>query len=127
MHCMHASMHCMHAATSSPAELVRLAREIEKLSQQSFGARFGKSQGVVSRYESGDVDPPAEVLMHCMHVLSATDAFQPSALESAINGVRLALENLGRALDALQRAAVSADDTSLLNAPHSPLTREGSP
>ncbi|WP_354521627.1 helix-turn-helix domain-containing protein [Lysobacter enzymogenes] len=116
----------MHDTRLPPADLVRRAREAEQLSQRDFGALFGKSQGVVSRYESGAVDPPAEILMHCMHILAPSNAPAASSLEPAITGVRLALENLGRALDALQRVVISAGDMPLDDAPHSPLTGEGS-
>lgn len=126
MHQLHTIMHFMHETRLRPADLVRRARDAERLSQQAFGARFGKSQGVVSRYESGAVDPPAEVLMHCVHVLSGPGAAATPDLEPAITGVRLALENLGRALDVLQRMVVSANDTPLPHASHSPLTGEGS-
>lgn len=116
----------MHDARSSPANLVRLARRAEGASQRDFGAKFGKSQGIVSRYESGTVDPPAEVLMHCMHILSPPNTPTTSDLEPAITGVRLALESLERALDALQHAAVAVGDTPLHQVSHSPLKGEGS-
>lgn len=122
---MHIIMHNMHDTRSRPADLVRRARDAERLSQQAFGAIFGKSQGVVSRYESGIVDPPTEVLMHCMHVLTPSHASATPSLDPAITDVRLALENLGRALDVLQRAAVAAGDTPLPDVSHSPLTGEG--
>ncbi|AVO30098.1 helix-turn-helix domain-containing protein [Stenotrophomonas maltophilia] len=54
--------------------LVRRARLHCGDSQQKFALRLGKSQAVVSRYESGKVDPPGNVVMHCMHILGLAPA-----------------------------------------------------
>ena len=126
MHFMHSNMHNMHDAIAPPAEIIRRARKARSLSQHAFGELFERSQGVVSRYESGQVAPPAEVLMRCMHMLAPSDAAAPTALDPAITGVRQALDALGRALDDLQRVAVSVRDTPPLDDSHSPATGEGS-
>ena len=56
------------------ADLVGRARRKLGLKQGQFAAKLGKSQGVVSRYEKGEVEPPGEVMMHCVHILaSVTD------------------------------------------------------
>ncbi|WP_158636367.1 helix-turn-helix domain-containing protein [Aerolutibacter ruishenii] len=56
------------------ADLVGRARRKLGLKQGQFGVRLGKSQGVVSRYEKGEVEPPGEVMMHCMHILASATA-----------------------------------------------------
>ncbi|WP_080937509.1 helix-turn-helix domain-containing protein [Burkholderia plantarii] len=59
--------------TSNPLQaafLVRDARRQLGLNQAKFALLLGKSQAVVSRYEKGRVDPPSDVVMHCVHILS---------------------------------------------------------
>lgn len=40
------------------------------LNQVDFGKYIGRSQGVVSGYESGDVIAPATVLIDCINILN---------------------------------------------------------
>lgn len=54
------------------ADLVGRARRKLGLKQGQFALKLGRSQGVVSRYEKGEVEPPGEVVMHCMHILACT-------------------------------------------------------
>ena len=63
--------------TKNVGELVSQARRKKGLSQAEFGALFKKSQGEISRYESGEVSPPLEVFMHCMHELDLVPAQEP--------------------------------------------------
>ena len=111
----------MHSATPLPAHLVRQAREARRLNQVDFAAELGKSQAVLSRYETGKVDPPTVVLMQCMHILRPPSS--PS-LDAAVTTVRDALDTLRLALDTLQRAAVLTGDTAANDAPHSPVAGE---
>lgn len=39
------------------------------LNQKDFAVKFGKTQSVLSRYESGRVHAPSDLLMHCMHII----------------------------------------------------------
>lgn len=126
MHIMHSSMINMHDANRSPSEVIRSARSVKNLSQQAFGQILGKSQGVISRYEHGLVDPPAEILMQCMHILAPSTSSPPAGLEPAITGVRQALGALERALEVLQHASVSGRDMPTNDVSHSPLVGEGS-
>ncbi|MBV2139209.1 MAG: type II toxin-antitoxin system MqsA family antitoxin [Candidatus Thiodiazotropha sp. (ex Ctena orbiculata)] len=57
--------------TQSAAELLRKARKKLALNQTDFAKQFGKTQCTLSRYESGNVPPPSEVIMHCMHILNS--------------------------------------------------------
>ena|GEM_PF-6343799 len=76
-------MQIMHSSKNpQTATLVRSAREHLGLNQGEFAARIGKSQGVVSRYESGTVDPPGEIIMQCMHILHRDQASPPSHASS---------------------------------------------
>jgi predicted transcriptional regulator len=73
----------MHASKNpQTAFLVRSAREHLGLNQGQFAARIGKSQGVVSRYERGAVDPPSTVVMQCMHILNHSEASSPPQASS---------------------------------------------
>jgi transcriptional regulator with XRE-family HTH domain len=76
-------MQSMHDAKNpQTAALVRSAREHLGLNQGQFAAKIGKSQGVVSRYERGVVDPPGEIVMHCMHILRHNEARPPPQTSS---------------------------------------------
>jgi transcriptional regulator with XRE-family HTH domain len=57
---------------TSPAELVRQARQITGKNQYDFGVMLGKDQSLVSRYERGQSSPPTDVIMHCMHITNTT-------------------------------------------------------
>jgi len=56
--------------TSTPASIIRQARLFLKLNQKDFAEQLGKTQSVLSRYESGDVQVPSNIVMHCMHILN---------------------------------------------------------
>lgn len=107
----------MHAILP-PSDLIRLAREAKGLTQTEFAAELGKSQGQISRYESGRVDPPASVCMHCMHILRPALPVTP-AFGAALETVRTTLDVLMRAVQQLQQAAVASDDTLAAHAPDS--------
>lgn len=52
----------------SPADIVRDARRQYGLTQTAFAENMGVTQGEISRYESGKVDPPSSILIHCLEV-----------------------------------------------------------
>ncbi|MEJ2611203.1 MAG: helix-turn-helix domain-containing protein [Candidatus Thiodiazotropha sp.] len=56
--------------SQSPAEIIRNARIKLQLNQKDFANSIKKTQSSVSRYESGDVPPPSQVIMHCMNILN---------------------------------------------------------
>lgn len=58
------------APPSATAQLVKSSRKSLGLNQSDFGALIGKSQGVVSRYEKGEVAPPGDVAMQCVNILA---------------------------------------------------------
>jgi len=57
----------------TPAAYIRKARLALGLNQKEFGKRVGKEQSLVSRYEREEADPPAGVIMHCMHILERAE------------------------------------------------------
>lgn len=79
--------------TKNLKDLVARARDKKGLNQAEFGAVFGKSQGEISRYESGEVRPPADILMHCMHELGLVGAPEPDISASELG--KLIQKNLG--------------------------------
>lgn len=60
--------------SQSAAQILRSARKKLQLNQIDFATRIGKSQGTLSRYESGRVPPPSGVIMHCMNILDSDPA-----------------------------------------------------
>ncbi|MEJ1360716.1 MAG: helix-turn-helix domain-containing protein [Candidatus Sedimenticola sp. (ex Thyasira tokunagai)] len=60
--------------TQSTAQILKNARKKLDINQTVFAKQLGKTQGTLSRYESGDVPPPSEVIMHCMHILNSDPA-----------------------------------------------------
>lgn len=81
------------ALTKNLKELVFQARQKKGLSQAKFGEIFDKSQGEVSRYESGEIRPPPEILMHCMHELGLLSTQEPEVSSSEL--VKLIQKHLG--------------------------------
>jgi len=71
---------------SEPSHIVRRARKKLQLNQSDFAASIGKSQGVLSRYESGKVYPPVSIIMHCMHILGDDSA--TADIEQIITKIR---------------------------------------
>ena len=66
--------------------------------------------------------------MHCMHILDptspeSTDAL-PLTVGAALIGVHQASDALQRALDRLERAAISNRDTAQIHPSNSPTARE---
>lgn len=53
----------------TPGELIESYRNLSGESQEMFGDRFGKTQSQISKYERGELDPPAEIIIHCMTFL----------------------------------------------------------
>ena len=53
----------------SAAEIVSKARNLMGENQTEFGARFGKSQSLMSKYERGDVEPPSDMIIQSMTIL----------------------------------------------------------
>lgn len=51
-------------------DVVRDAKLATGLNQTDFAKILGKSQGLVSKYLNGTVQPKADVIIHCMNILS---------------------------------------------------------
>ena len=67
-------------AFNSVASMVRAARGTD--TQEVFAAKIGKKPYSVSRYESGDASPPAEVINKCLEIISSRSR-TPSATDIA--------------------------------------------
>ncbi len=52
-----------------PSSVIRQARKILKLNQRDFAQQLGKTQSVLSRYESDRVHAPSDIVMRCMHII----------------------------------------------------------
>lgn len=99
MHSMQLMQVVKHPLT---ADLVGKARQKLGLKQKHFAERLGKSQGVVSRYEKGEVEPPGEVTMHCMQILGSSEKVsdRPQTLEDLVQTLEQALSLLRAMRDA---------------------------
>ncbi|MBK8186653.1 MAG: helix-turn-helix transcriptional regulator [Cellvibrio sp.] len=53
--------------------LVKKARIASKMSQISFGIAIKREQETISRYESGGITPPDDVVMRCIRILEKMD------------------------------------------------------
>ena len=74
---------------ASPAHIVRSARHKCGLTQQKFADEIGVSQGEVSRYESGGVDPPSTILMYCLHIVGLLIPDESVSAEQLADRIRL--------------------------------------
>jgi transcriptional regulator with XRE-family HTH domain len=107
MHGMHNNVYATVQATApNLAKLVRATRLRKRLNQAAFAEIIGKTQGMVSRYESGESVPPSDVLMYCMHEESAP-VIRPD-LDQALAQVQQAAEALLVAITAFKEAAHDA-------------------
>jgi ribosome-binding protein aMBF1 (putative translation factor) len=66
---MHKSFKPGQFMTPTPHEIVRNAWKKTGLSQSAFASKHGITQYNLSRYASGKVKPPDDLLMQCMHIL----------------------------------------------------------
>lgn len=56
---------------SKTSDVIRYARNVSGLTQKEFGKSLGRTQGEISKYERGTVDPPGSIIIHCMNILTA--------------------------------------------------------
>jgi transcriptional regulator with XRE-family HTH domain len=86
------------------AAIVKSARKIRGLSQEEFAAELGKQQSLVSKYERGLVDPPGDVVIHCVTITrgEADQAVSPDSV------AQLVQERLGAPEFARVRSAIAA-------------------
>jgi transcriptional regulator with XRE-family HTH domain len=80
--------------------LIKNARKLRGLTQAKFGAQFGRGQSLVSKYEKGLVEPPGEIIMHCMTITRGEDAMSPQDV------ARLIEQRLGAPEFAKLRSAI---------------------
>lgn len=66
---------------SKVKDIVRSARG--RSTQASFSKVLGKSQGLISKYENGDVSPPSEVIETCMSILNINNSYDLNVADLA--------------------------------------------
>lgn len=64
-------------------ELLKKARKIRGLTQAEFGTELGKPQSLVSKYERGAVDPPGQVIIHCVTIVGGLEQTAVSSKDIA--------------------------------------------
>ena len=58
----------------APSSIVLRARALVGEDQRTFAKRVGSAQPLICKYETGQVSPPASVLIHCMNLLGGFPA-----------------------------------------------------
>jgi len=96
-------MHSFEAP--NPAAIVRRARLHSGLSQGAFAIELGRSQAVISRYETGKVEPPWAVVMQCMHLLGESSQAFSATEGPGWNAVLSALHSLNTAIRQMHKEA----------------------
>lgn len=72
-----------------PGELVRRARERNRLSQRRLALRAGTDQAAISRIERGETSPTVETLERLLKAMGERLALQPQALERDYDPVHM--------------------------------------
>lgn len=85
-----------------PSDVVRQAWKKSSLNQRNFAKQHGITQYNLSRYASGKVKPPENLLMQCMHMLGMFSHDDVSAEELA----ELIQRTLSRPDQAIVRRAI---------------------
>lgn len=69
-----------------------------------FGNLIQRSQGIVSKYEKGVVQPNGDTLMHCLNILSThKGASVPVLTDEGWQAIHQAMAQLSAALAALEQ------------------------
>lgn len=76
-----------------PNEIIRRARGIMGYNQSDFANSIQRSQGEVSKYETGKVVPPTEIIIRCMNIIEKDEASGAPTLEMLMN--ELSLSRIG--------------------------------
>lgn len=100
------------------SQLIRDARSKTGLTQGEFAKLMGSKQSLISRYESTHTPPPADLLMHCMHILDLYPppepraAAKPAVAEGPLSPATPWLPPIQHALANLVAAIEAASKTS---------------
>lgn len=71
-------------------EIIRTARVILKLNQTQFAERLETSQSLISKYESGNTNPPTGIIDECIKIIhgkNTRDDVSLAALEARMRKV----------------------------------------
>ena len=63
-------------------DIVKKARLYQELNQSEFGLTVEKSQEMISKYESGEVAPPSNIIIHCMNIIEESSSHDVPELDS---------------------------------------------
>jgi len=61
------------ANIKTTAKMVRQARGILNLTQEKFARKIGKDRTTVTRYESGKITPPGDIIMKIQSILERNE------------------------------------------------------
>lgn len=82
------------ATPKRPGTIVREARRRLGATQAAFGAKLGRSQSLISKYERGSIDPPGAVVVHCLGVLGGAPSVGGCFARTVDRSVEAGLERL---------------------------------
>lgn len=88
--------------TATISRLIRQARADR--SQKDFARKLGVSQGTLSKYERGQINPPASVIEYCMRVVNSTQKDAAPTADDLADKIR---RELGREVHAEFRLSIS--------------------
>ncbi len=95
---------------SSAADIIQTARKICDETQDIFAIRVGTTQSLLSKYERSKVDPPSDLIIHCMTIIESSRN-QPDDIDSLVDKVaRLS----GPQYKDLRRAIIYLTDQALM-------------
>lgn len=88
------------------SEIMRRARLSTGWSQSEFAEALGRSQALVSKYEAGKAVPPADVLIHCIHIAGVAVMFEQPTWNGDPNWAPVyeSLRNLAVAIRSVQQS-----------------------
>lgn len=71
-----------------PRHIILQARKKLQLNQCSFAYKIGKTQSVLSRYESGKINPPWDIIIRCTNILNGDSTTDDDDIEQIISKIR---------------------------------------
>ncbi|WP_419582334.1 helix-turn-helix domain-containing protein [Thiolapillus sp.] len=94
----------MQDKAPTPGEIIKKARKSgpTPLSQYEFGQKWGKSQSTICKYENNEADPPGDLLIHCMNIITKESFVAPNIRVVTVDNL---IEKTRKVLGSGDRAA----------------------
>lgn len=72
---------------NSAGSLIKQARMLSQLTQSEFSEIFGVDQSLLSKYENDKINPPSNLIMHCMHIFLIDSKRVMDSDDRELNGI----------------------------------------